>query len=1061
MTTAPAVTETFFARVELLKETAGEDSLTLLFERDPVLVELLRENPQLRGELEDFLRVVGLVDGSKRESQTWRQCLPEIPGIEIRKEVGRGGMSVVYCARQSGLDRLVAVKVLLLSKLHQPSAVIRFQMEAEAIGRLKHANIVEVYDAGTANGLPFIVEEFLEGGTLADRLRQGPTEIVEAARAIQALAVAVEHAHRHGIVHRDLKPSNVLVAADGKLKVADFGLAKWLESDRGLTETGAIAGTPAYMASEQVEGRSAEIGPLTDVYALGVLLYEMLAGRPPFVGNADVDTLRRVVEDEPASLRSLLPDIPRDLEAICAKCLEKPASHRYASAGDLADDVGRFLDGLPVIARPITRFRRLARWGRRRPSHAALALLCCVMVIGVAVGGWWHSLQLGKALATSESLRQTADEEKRNAEEREASVRRHLFCLDAHTARQALTLGNWGQAVRLLRQYEDDPTVRSSFVWRYLWRLSHLEERAWPDLGGEVYSVRFSPDGRRLAAGGITGRVFIWDVSNGKQLSCLRGHTSCVNCIRFTPGGARIITTSCDGSIRIWKADTAEEECVVEQGAVPFFGAAISPDGTRLAAGAGDSEKACRLSLWELPRPRKLATVDLGKGRVEDLEFSGDGRFLAVVAHRTLVVYKTAKGLIESDRSSGGGPAAVTFVRGRSRIAWSGVEPFLYLAYAGSATGTLRFGSETTCLAADAKGDVLVRGAGNIAELWNVERDKRLAALSGHTNRIDSVAVTADGRHFATGSLDGTVKLWSAGKPAESMKLAGVNGADQLAFGAGGSLLVVCGGGFVSTLDTVDWHERFRCEGDRFALSSVEDSPLLATHRGGRITVRSVETGAERGSIVVDPKGIGLREIAISAHGRSILVSKSRQLQSWDVPRGRLTRVVDQGVMDFLSVAVSPANPSLIATSNEFDARVILRDYETGRIAADLAGATNYMRQVRFSPDGSRLAGACSDRMVYVWDIGTSALTQTLTGHYEPVNCVAFSADGRTLASGDDGGAVRLWDLDSRHEALVLKAHSQSVRTVAFSPDGRLLVSGSSEAPQGPGEVKVWIADPQ
>jgi serine/threonine protein kinase len=306
--------------------------------------------------------------------------LPAIPGYTVFAELGRGHMGVIYRASQVSLNRPVALKVL--RKEAGADMRERFEAEAEALGRLRHPHIAQVYDADTWGGRPYFALEYLDGGTLEDRIADGPRSSAEAATLVEALARAMQHAHRNGVVHRDLKPANVLFSADGTPKIADFGLAR--QSAGGLgTQTGDLLGTPSYMAPEQAAGRSHRAGPAGDIYGLGAVLYECLTGRPPFRGATLVDTLELVQSKPVTPPRLVVAGIPPDLEAICLKCLEKEPAKRYATAGQLADDLRLFLDGRPVMARPAGAFDKFRRWCRRNRLAAGVigVLLLYALII--------------------------------------------------------------------------------------------------------------------------------------------------------------------------------------------------------------------------------------------------------------------------------------------------------------------------------------------------------------------------------------------------------------------------------------------------------------------------------------------------------------------------------------------------------------------------------------------------------------------------------------------------------------------------------------------------------
>jgi serine/threonine-protein kinase len=300
-----------------------------------------------------------------------------VPGYEIDGELGRGGMGVVYKARQVSLRRTVALKMILAGGHAGTAELARFRTEAEAIARLQHPHIVQVHEVGEHEGRPFFSLEFVEGGSLAAKLDGTPWLPRDAARLVETLARAMHHAHQHHVIHRDLKPANVLLTPDGQPKVTDFGLAKKLD-EAGLTHSGAVMGTPGYMAPEQAEGKR-DVGPAADIYALGAILYELLTGAGPFSGATPLDAILRVLSEEPVPPRRLRAQVPRGLETVCLKCLEKDPRQRYASAQDLADDLGRWLQGVAPLARPPALTGRLARWARQRPALAAT--LCALLVL--------------------------------------------------------------------------------------------------------------------------------------------------------------------------------------------------------------------------------------------------------------------------------------------------------------------------------------------------------------------------------------------------------------------------------------------------------------------------------------------------------------------------------------------------------------------------------------------------------------------------------------------------------------------------------------------------------
>jgi formylglycine-generating enzyme required for sulfatase activity len=399
-------------------------------------------------------------------------CFPfPLPDYEILDEIGRGGMGVVYRARQKGLGRTVALKMILGGHFAGEAAAQRFFAEAQAAARLEHPGIVAVYEVGTAGACPYFTMAYVEGGSLSDRAAAGPLAAPEAAELVARVADAVGYAHRQGIIHRDLKPGNILLDQTGQPRVTDFGVAKCLGQDGGLTVTGDVLGTPGYMPPEQAAGRNDEVAETADVYALGAVLYRVLIGRPPFQAATRKETLRQSQEDEPVPLRRLNGAIPKDLETICLKCLHKDRRRRYHSANELADDLRRFLDGRPVQARPITNVEKVWRWARRRPAQVALLLTVLLALVGLAVMG----------LVLLESTRQF----------HVAYVQSQVDALATASAEgQPYVIASLqpyqGLAVPLLRKRFDDDSVDFITRFRLACALADLDEPPLDFLAGAV-----------------------------------------------------------------------------------------------------------------------------------------------------------------------------------------------------------------------------------------------------------------------------------------------------------------------------------------------------------------------------------------------------------------------------------------------------------------------------------------------------------------------------------------------------------------------------------------------
>ncbi len=455
-----------------------------------------------------------------------------VPGYEILGELGRGGMGVVYKARHLKLGRVVALKMILAGGHAGAADLARFKTEAEAVARLQHPNIVQIFEVGEHGGLPFLSLEFCGGGSLDKKLAGTPLPPKEAAALVETLARAVQAAHDKGVVHRDLKPANVLLTEDSTPKITDFGLAKKLDADAGQTRTGAVMGTPSYMAPEQAGGKTAEMGPACDVYSLGAILYECLTGRPPFKAATTLETLQQVMADDPVPPRQLQPKTPRDLETVCLKCLEKQPGRRYGTAPELAEELRRFQAGEPVRARAVGTVERAAKWARRRPAMAAAyGLLMAALVLGLGGGGaTWLWLRAesargdaerarGEAIRarddlkgalqrteTAEGAAEKARDDLQGALQREQDAKRQLteyaYADRIYLAQHEWDAGHLERARKLLQEagdlQEELTPGRRPWEWDYFNRLLHAEAAVLQGHAGQINSVSFSPDGRRV-----------------------------------------------------------------------------------------------------------------------------------------------------------------------------------------------------------------------------------------------------------------------------------------------------------------------------------------------------------------------------------------------------------------------------------------------------------------------------------------------------------------------------------------------------------------------------------
>ncbi|MBX9626366.1 MAG: protein kinase, partial [Gemmataceae bacterium] len=603
-----------------------------------------------------------------------------VPGYELLHEVGRGGMGVVYKARQTALGRVVALKMILAGAHAGPADRERFRREAQAVAALQHPHIVQVFEVGEAGGHPYLALEYVAGGSLAQYRPGQPWPAREAAALVELLARAVHYAHGQGVVHRDLKPANILLAGVVKSssrqvvtsgdqsgsrlddmrrddlmtpKITDFGLAKRLDSapgDDGPTRTGAVMGTPSYIAPEQAAGKAREVGPAADVYSLGAVLYELLTGRPPFRGETPLDTVLQVLKDDPLPPRRVQPGVPKDLDTVVLKCLNKEPERRYASAFALAEDLRRYLAGEPIVARPLGPWGRGLKWARRHPAAAAFAgMTVAATVAVVAVLGVAYA-QVREAVVQKEKEAEVA----RRATDREAAERRRAEDLTfeaqaawAEAAMQSAELERAAErnrraayalqlaqvaalaerdpdrAAKLLDDPGRCPPDLRDFTWGHLRRLCRREDRVYVGHppGEALNAVAVAPGGAFVATAGEHGPVHVWDPRTGRLMALLTGGWGAVRGLAFSPDGGALAAAGENGTVRVWEfpaavLDTARRtmsavpliQTVMPSvslpaalilpvgGRVPADCVAFSPDGRTLAAGLGNGT----VRFWDL-----------------------------------------------------------------------------------------------------------------------------------------------------------------------------------------------------------------------------------------------------------------------------------------------------------------------------------------------------------------------------------------------------------------------------------------------------------------------------
>ncbi len=568
---------------------------------------------------------------------------------EIRGELGSGAMGVVYKARQISLNRLVALKMIRAGALAGEAELRRFQNEAEAVARLDHPHIVPIHEVGEHDGKRYFSMKLIGGPCLSQTLASYTANPQNAAKLMVTIAEAVHHAHQRGILHRDLKPSNILLDEQGQPHVSDFGLAKQVKGDGSLTDSGAVLGTPAYMAPEQAAGSKRLVTTLSDVYGLGAVLYALLTGKPPFGGDSVMETLDRVRQQPPVPPSRLNPKLPRDLEVICLKCLDKDPQRRYPSAQALAAELRRFLGGEPIQARPVSAFEKGWRWCRRRPVIAGLTAALVVAVLGGLIG---TSLGLLAALdARQDALNREQDALKAQAKEREqtelAEQRLQEILKAQAKEREQTELAEqrlYDARMNLVQRYWEndhgDPCRRgSSSSFRPI-RAASIAAVSSGSTGKErspraTSTSRGTPAVSRAwrsaptASGSpppvVDQTVKVWDAATGQETLTLKGHTSGVTSVAFSPDGKRLASASWDRTVKVWDAATGQETLTLKGHTGDVTSVAFSPDGKRLASASVDQT----VKVWDAATGQETLTLKGHTGGVKSVAFSPDGKRLA------------------------------------------------------------------------------------------------------------------------------------------------------------------------------------------------------------------------------------------------------------------------------------------------------------------------------------------------------------------------------------------------------------------------------------------------
>ena len=988
---------------EFLFEAALAKSSTV--ERDAFLDGVCRGNPTLRARLDLLLEghFGGLAflttEPKKIEQKTAQPSVEDeapsnfVGRYKLLEKIGEGGFGEVWMAEQrEPVKRRVALKIIKLG-MDTKQVVARFEAERQALALMEHPNIAKVFDGGaTATGRPYFVMELVRGQRITEYCDQNQLPTQERLKLFMQVCHAVQHAHQKGVIHRDLKPSNILVTTqDGApiTKVIDFGIAKATQQELTdktvFTQFRQFLGTPAYISPEQAEMSGGDVDTRSDVYSLGVLLYELLTGQTPFDSNqllaVGLDELRRTIREvEPArpstrlgamrqheltttaqrrgaTAPKLINLVRGDLDWIVMKCLEKDRARRYEAAIGLSRDIERHLENEPVTARPPSRFYEFQKTVRRHwvGFAAGLAILA--------------ALAIGLLVSTLEAVR---------ANRADSFGQRVIYAARMNLAQAAWEQNQIGRMRELLEETTAHP--QRGFEWYYWQRQLRLAVRTFRGHFNYVNAVAFSPDEQHLVTASEDRSAIVWDALTGSEIVRLKGHREGLVSVAFSADGRRIATGSRDQTAKVWDTATGKEIFSLEAQNGTVWSVAFSPDGQRIVT-AFDGPTPL---IWNAASGKRLFPLRGHEGPVYSARFSPDGtRIVTGSADGTARVWETSTGTeLFTIKSHDARVISVAFSPNNQRIATGGDD------------GT--------------------------AKLWDVPTGKEVLSLHGHLGGLNSVAFSPDSRRIATGSDDRTVKVWEVASGRELFTIKG----------------------HASVVNSVD----FSASGQWILTSSDDHTAKLWDTVGNKEPLTLREQGGEQpGLVSVSAKNDEQLALAFSPEGGRIVTGGTDgTAKIWDAADGRLLRLLKGHTRPIRAVAFSYDGQQIVTGSGDATAR--LWDAATGGSLHSLNGHQSPVTSVAFAPDGRKVITGSADHTAKVWDATTGKYILTLSGHRSGIFAVAFSADGRWIASGSDDNTAMVWDAISGRRLNSLTGHNGWVDSVAFSSNGKWLLTASNDS---------------
>ena len=1034
-----------------------------------------------------------------------------IPGYTVVAELARGGMGIVYRARQHSPEREVALKMLLPFSASSQELRERFQLEARTLSELDHSAILPIYETGEHEGLPWFSMKLATGGSLADRAHDFLGRWREIAQLIATLADAVQFAHERGVLHRDLKPGNILFDAAERAFVADFGLAKLVRLDSDFTHSQRVLGTPHYLAPEVAASSARHATTASDVYSLGAILFEMLAGRPPFEAEGLPALLKKIVEDEPVlSLpqeRGLQPasvnestrsaesittkdstvkrpegraPVPRDLEVITLKCLAKDPVHRYASARELAEELRRFLVGEPILARLASPGEKLWRWSRRKPALASALGACALILIAGVAGILWQLRQTEAAHADAvqkardeQAQRTLAETARAQAERSELTMRQNLYAADVLGAQRALEQNDLGTARLLLDAHRPaaGQTDLRGFEWRYFRGKTRPGNfLTLTNQAHEVSALAFSSDGAWLAFG--SRQVLLYDATSFQFRA--RADVPSIQSIAFVPGEQVMVLGIRQMEVHRWDWSQEGPPPVLfnSGGRWPNVVVSHKRDPITLAVGTdasitGQKEGTTALYYsvpYDATGKRRRPLPESG-GIVA---FSPDGKLLATGSWQgKIMLWNPDSGTLVNTLTNANRVVSLRFSPDCQTLVACSFDDgaWLYEIATGAQRPVAR-GHTSGVWDAEISPDgrTLATGSGDqTVRLWDLQTGQQKALFLGHSYRVSCVAWSPDGKILASGGQDGTVRLWKV-EQAESPEQPLAGWVKRHCFSPNGRLVAVTNPGERVTLH--EYPSLKITSGPRRTgapLGFLPDGKELitiqqATNGSAEILRRSVPDFQPVSKTALPESTEKLVAPVLSPDGRWLAAGLTRgEAGLWDLSGAtKMARLAAQAIGLPITFAFSPDSQQLAGTF--MDSTVIhLWELSPTPRHTELGRHPGFILHLIFSSDGRELISADSDKFIKVWDLAERKELATLLGHRAGIVALDISPDGKTVASSSSDRTVRLWNVATRREVARFEMESVTY-PVAFASDGNALLVTQGFGHQPETITSVWRA---